>query len=422
MTAEARPEVLTIDRLGHLGDGIAATDRGQVFVPMTLPGERVEVRYEGADRNRARAIRILEDSPDRTAPICRHFGDCGGCVLQHMAGPAYLDWKRDQVRHALGHRGLDAEVDPTVPIGPGTRRRAVFAARREKGRIRFGYHARQSHRIVEISECPILVPEIAGALDGLARLAAPLVPPKGELRVAVTATLTGLDVAIDGPKLRPADLPASAAAAVQELDIARLSVAGETALQMAEPAVGLEGSALERIEVAVPPGAFLQAVAQAEATMARLVCEGVGKADRVADLYAGIGTFALRLARTARVLAVEGDQAALVTLALAARRARGLKPVTTLKRDLARMPVTAGELAGFRAAVFDPPRAGAAAQAAELAGSRLPRIVAVSCNPATLARDLRILVDGGYRIDRVTPVDQFLFSPHIEVVAQLSRG
>jgi 23S rRNA (uracil1939-C5)-methyltransferase len=407
---------VSISRLGHLGDGIAITEEGPLFVPLTLPGEKVEVRLDESHHGRGRMDKLLDASPARTAPICQHFGECGGCALQHMKPSAYSGWKREQLRASFAHRGLTVQVEPMIAIKTGTRRRAVFAARRESGQSRFGYHARHSHRIIEIGECPILTPQIAGTLKDLASLVSPIMPPKGEVRIAVTVTRSGLDVALEGPTLRAPALVPLAGPLVKKLGIARLSIAGETILRMADPVV-----LIDDVEVVLPPLAFLQAVEAAELAMARLVLQGVGKAKKVADLYAGIGTFALRLAREGRVLAVEGSQNALDALGDAGRRPPGRKPIDTLRRDLARMPMSAGELAGFDAVVFDPPRAGAAAQAAELARSRVPRLVAVSCNPATLARDLRILVDGGYRIDKVTPVDQFLYSPHIESVAQLSR-
>ncbi len=414
--SKPKPETVSIARLGHRGDGIAETEAGPLYVPLTLPGERVRVHREPGNPQRARLDQVLEASPARTAPICRHFGTCGGCALQHMRHKAYLDWKRDQLRIALAQRGLDVPVAPTIAVPPQSRRRAVFAGRRAGDKTLIGYHARTSHRIIEITECPILVPAITRALTGLRDLARPILPRKGDLRIAVTATPQGLDVAFEGPATRAPALVPLAAPLLERHGIARLSIAGETILQLADPTVEIDG-----VPVTLPPLAFLQASAASEAAMARLVLDGVGKAKRIADLYAGIGTFALRLARNARVTAVEGSAPAIAALGEAGRHGRGLKPIETLKRDLARMPLSAPELKAYDAVVFDPPRAGAAAQAAELARSDVPRVVAVSCNPATLARDLKLLVDGGYAVTQVTPVDQFVFSPHIEAVATLSR-
>jgi len=413
MTKDKRIETVTIERLGHRGDGIAETEDGPVYVAFTLPGERVEIERSG---DRGRLLRIFETSPARVAPRCKHFGSCGGCALQHMRQKSYLEWKRDQVTVPLSQRGLKARVSAAEPVPLGSRRRAVFAARRVGHGSVFGYHGRQSHHIFKIEECPILRPEISEKLKGLAELADRLTPRKNEIRIGVTVTDTGLDVAFEGPKQRPPALVPVAVPLIEKLGIARLSIAGDTVMQLAEPVVRIDDT-----EVEVPPLGFLQASAHAEAVMGRHVMTGIDSARTVADLYSGIGTFALRLARQARVLAVEGDGPALSALELAARRGSGLKQIDTLKRDLARMPMSAHELKDFDAVVFDPPRAGADAQAQEIARSGVEKVVAVSCNPGTLARDLKSLVDGGYRIDRVIPVDQFLFSPHIEAVALLSR-
>lgn len=405
---------LAITRLGHRGDGIADTPTGEVYVPFTLPGETVVVDREG---DRARLIEVRSASPVRAIPVCRHFGVCGGCALQHMAPRAYRAWKRDLVVTALAQRGLAPEVAPLIAIDPRSRRRAVLTARRQGKAVTVGYHARLSHRLIDVEGCPVLVPAIERVLPMLRRVIDPLVPAKGDLRVGITATRNGLDLALEGPARRGPALVARVIDDVRRMGVARLSIAGEPVLTLAEPAVEVDG-----IAVVPPPFAFLQAVEAAEIAMGRLVVDAVAGARLVADLYSGLGTFSLRLARSARVKAVEGDPDALAALAMAAAHASGLKPIETLRRDLARMPLSAGELKGFDAVVFDPPRAGAAAQAAEIARSQVPVVVAVSCSPATLARDLRILVDGGYRIDAVNPVDQFLYAPHIEVVARLSRA
>lgn len=407
-------ERLHIERLGHRGDGIAERRAGRVYVPFSLPGETVLAEIEG---DRARIVEMLGASPARARPVCRHFGVCGGCSVQHLRRPNYLAWKKDLVHQALAQRGLDVEVDAPLAVPPRSRRRAVFSARRVGRGVVLGYNERQTHRIVPVSECPVLLPQIEAALPVLSAWLAPLIPLKIPVRIAVTATATGLDIALDGPKPRPPAILAEVAARRPAgHDIARLSVAGEPVLSVAEPVVDVGG-----VDVALPPLSFLQAVALAETKMARLVGDWLSGASHVADLYSGIGTFALRLARHAPVLAVEGDAAALAALDAAARRAPGLKPVETLRRDLERQPLSDGELKRFEGLVFDPPRAGAREQAEQIARSPVARVAAVSCNPATLARDLRILVDGGYRLRRVVPVDQFLYSPHIEAVALLER-
>lgn len=405
-------ERLRIDRLGHRGDGIAETPEGPVYVPFTLPGEEVSVNRSG---ERAELVEVVAPGPARVEPVCAHFGACGGCTVQHLGRADQLSWKRDLVAGALRQRGLDISVEDPVTVPERSRRRAVFAARRVGREIVLGYRERHAHRIVPVAECPVVLPGIADALPHLREWLAPLVPRKQVLRVAVTATATGLDIALEGiPEPDPAVVAKLAGSRPAGLDVARLSVHGEPVLANAEPVIEIGGIAVD-----LPPASFLQAVEAAETAMADLVTAWLDGASAITDLYAGLGAFALRLARIAPVTAVESDRAALDALAMAARRASGLKAVETLRRDLDRQPLSARELARFSALVFDPPRAGAKAQAEEIARARVRRVAAVSCNPATLARDLRILVDGGYRLRRVVPVDQFIHSAHIEAVALL---
>ncbi len=409
MADEAGSEALTIARLGAQGDGVAETAEGPRFVPFALPGERV--RLHAAEQPEI----LPPASPQRRAPVCRHFGTCGGCVAQHMSEALYGDWKRGIVVEALRQRGLTPEVAPLVRIGPGSRRRAVLTAQRRGGRIVLGYHRRRSSELLDLAECPVLVPEIAGQLAGLRAVADALDAP--ELRLTVVATAGGLDIAVEGGGHRDGKAIAAVARIAAEHRIARIGVGGETLVERAKPVLAVGGVAL------VPPaGVFLQAVAEAERAMASLVTAAAGKARRVADLFAGIGTFTFPLARRARVLAADGDAKALAALTAAARGASGLKPIETKLRDLYREPLAAQELKQFDAVVLDPPRAGARAQCEALARSAVPAVIYVSCDPATLARDVRTLCDAGYRLEQVTPIDQFLYSAHVEVVAVLRRG
>jgi 23S rRNA (uracil1939-C5)-methyltransferase len=404
-------EVLHIERLGAQGDGIATVADGQVFVPFTLPGETVRALADG--KGRAELLEVVEPAADRVAPACRHFGTCGGCSLQHMATASYLEWKRGRVVEALRHEGIDAPVGQTLPCDAGTRRRAVFAAAR--GPL-LGFRKAMSHAIVDIGECPILLPAIERALPVLRELVAILARGKDPFRLTVTSTASGLDVAAgDCPALDEPTRRAASAFAIANA-FARLSVDGEVVVEPKKPAVMVED-----IAVHLPPAGFLQAVADAEEAMAGLAMGHLGRAKSVADLFSGSGAFSLRLARRHKVHAVEADAGALAALDRAVRSASGLKPVTIERRDLFRRPLLPRELAQFDGVLFDPPRAGAEAQARHIAASVVPQVVAVSCNPATLARDLRILVDGGYRVEAVTPVDQFLWSPHVEAVALLGK-
>ena len=405
-----------IGRLGAQGDGIAQGPEGPLFVPFALPGERVKVAAEPG-QSHGRLLAVVEKSPDRVDPICPHFGICGGCALQHLEEGAYLSWKRDQVVAALRSRGLDAEVEPVRSVPLSSRRRASFALARTPTGTVLGYHQRGSHDVIDIHACPVLVPELMASLTKLRSALGSLAPANGQARVGVTATETGLDIAVEGliPRLGK-DRLASLAAEIAASGVARLTLNGEVVLQQSRPTLSIAGA-----HIALPPGAFLQASREAEQTLADLVSEGVLGAKRIADLFAGLGTFTLALAKRAAVDAFEQDEDALAALAEAVRMTPKLKPVRTCARDLFRSPLKAKELALYDAVLFDPPRAGAKAQAAELAASTVARLVAVSCAPGTLARDLRILVDGGYRLTRMVPVDQFRFSPHIEVVAHLER-
>jgi 23S rRNA (uracil1939-C5)-methyltransferase len=403
----------TIDHLGAQGDGLAKTESGPVFVPHTLPGEVVTAARNG---NRAELIAVLEASPHRVAPPCRHFGTCGGCALQHLEASAYNEWKRDLVVHALRSRGIDASVEEIVRCRPGTRRRAVFAARMTERGLLLGYHAAMSHTVVPIEECPILLPALTGKLDDVRALAGLLDPRKQTLRLAVTATESGLDIDIGGVWRIDEKTRMAISRFAGEAGFARVSIGGEIVLEPRKPVISFGG-----VPVELPPGGFLQATAEAEAAMAGLVAEHLAGAKRIADLYAGSGTFALRLAPKADVHAVETDTAALDALDRAARHARGLRKISVERRDLDRRPLTAKELVRFDGLVFDPPRAGAEEQAKQIARADIRRIAAVSCNPVTLARDLAILIQGGYELLSVTPIDQFLWSPHIEAVALLGK-
>ncbi|WP_305984256.1 class I SAM-dependent RNA methyltransferase [Roseibium sp. MMSF_3544] len=404
---------IQITDLGHRGDGIAHTQEGAIYVKGALPGEVVHADIVDG---RAQNVTFKSMSPDRVSPVCKHFEVCGGCSVQHLSAQPYLAWKRELVSRALRDRGIEKTVNEALPATQGGRRRAVLTATRAGRHPLLGYHEKSSNRLVDIMECPVLDPAIANALPGLKSLAAEVLPKKGDLRMTVLNTTTGLDVALDkADKTYDRKIPVLSQKTV-ELDLARLSVNGEVLLEIRPPMLDMGG-----IGLVAAPGGFTQATLAAEEALSRLVLAGVGEARTVADLFSGVGTFALRLARHANVHAVEGDAAAVAAFDKALRKPQGLKKVTFERRDLFRRPLVREELEAFDAVVFDPPRAGAQAQVETLAGSTVRTIVAVSCNPATLARDLRLLIDGGYTLQSVTPVDQFLYSPHIEVVAVLVR-
>ena len=402
-----------IERLGGQGDGIARSESGPVYIRYALPGETVTAARQ---KDRADLIAVVKRSPQRVEPPCRHFGTCGGCALQHLDMDAYNAWKRAKVVDALKGAGIEAPVAPIVPCVPGTRRRVTFAGRRTAAGMLLGYHEALSHQIVDIAECPIARPEIVAKLDELRGLAAIFAAGPAPFRMTVMTTASGLDIACEETGRLPDAARLAAIDFVRRAGFARLSVGGETVVATRPPVV-MFGS----IAVEPPPGAFLQATVEAEDAMAALVTGHLAGAKRTADLFSGSGTFALRLASRAAVHAVESDAASLAALDRAARFAGGLRQVTTERRDLFRRPLLARELERFDGLVFDPPRAGAEDQSKQIARSAVLRVAAVSCNPVTLARDLAILIAGGYRVASVTPIDQFLWSGHVEAVALLEK-
>ncbi|RAK52433.1 class I SAM-dependent RNA methyltransferase [Phenylobacterium deserti] len=410
------PVELTIQAVGGEGDGVA---NGPVFVPFSLPGERVLASGSGERRD---FVEVLEASPQRVTPPCPHFFVCGGCALQHWEHPAYLDWKVERLRTTLARQHLEAEFVPAYAAGPETRRRVALHARKgSRDAARLGYKVRKSWDLVDISVCPISDPGIQAAIPAMKRLAAPLFEhPKSAPTLHVTLTDTGLDIDISGVEEKSGGLSADGRMQLAEqaaaADFARVTLNGEVAYMARQPQVRL-GQA----RVALPAGAFLQATPGAEAAMADFVLSQAAGASRIADLYCGVGTFTFRLAEIAPVYATDFAPAAIQALTSASATAPGLKGVAAEARDLVRRPVLAEELKKTDVAVFDPPRAGAAEQTAELARSAVSRVIGVSCNPATFARDARVLVDAGFRLERVMPVDQFLWSPHIELVGVFSR-
>lgn len=407
----------TIAAVGGQGDGIAEAGG---FVPLTLPGERVRAEMDGA---RGELAEVLDASPDRVAPPCQHFGTCGGCAVQHWAHAPYLDWKADLVRSALSRERISAEIAPTWGAQPGTRRRVALHARKGGGRggALIGFKARRSWDLVPIETCPISDPRLVAAFPALRALAAPFLEhPKSAPTLHVTLTRTGLDIDVTGVERKSGGLSADArmraAEAASAGDFARVTMAGEIIYQARQPIV-----TFGKATVGLPAGGFLQAVAAAEAEMARLACEAVAGAGQVADLFCGAGAFTFRLGETASVYAADSAAPAITALKAGIATAPGLKAITAEARDLDRRPVLSGELKRFDAVVFDPPRAGALEQSREIAKSAVSRVVAVSCNPATFARDAGVLIDAGFRLERVHPIDQFLWSPHVELVAVFSR-
>jgi 23S rRNA (uracil1939-C5)-methyltransferase len=415
---------LTVERIGARGDGVAMHGGRPVYLPFAAPGDRLRARL-GAPRQEGRLGTIVEivTPGARQTPSCAHFGACGGCALQHLADEAYRDMKEAKVRAALEQRGLDPNlVESLRRLPPGTRRRARIAlSRPRKGPVRAGFHARESHEIVDMRVCTVLHPALVALVPPLRELATQFLRP-GETGAAVMTRLeTGLDILLELPRLPDMAVLEALARFAHAQDLARLS--WRTGEQAPTPAAERRRPRVVFADVAVdvPADGFLQASAEADSVLTELVLASVGPASRVIDLYAGLGTFAIALARRASVHAVDAARSQIAALAAAAARAALAGRITTELRDLETRPIMADELRRYDAAVFDPPRAGAKAQARALADSGVPRVVAVSCNPATFGRDARALVEGGYRLVRIVPVDQFLWSAEVELVACFER-
>jgi 23S rRNA (uracil1939-C5)-methyltransferase len=393
---------------------VADTPGGAVYVPYTLPGETVTVEV-AAQPDRRQLLHIETASPDRVTPVSPYFGTCGGCALQHWALPKQQEWKRQRVIEALAAAGIEITVNPIIDAHGKGRRRIVLHARRQGGTLKVGFAAARSHDIVPIEHCPILAPSMAGSIAA-ARAITEAIDGTKPLDIQVTASDSGLDIDVRGSGALNSAATAALAKVAETHRLARVTRHGETVAQRAQPILTINGT-----KVALPPGVFLQATTEAEAILSSLVLEYAGKAKNIADLFCGIGPFALRIAKKARVTAVDSDHAAVNALKTAASKAQGLKPVTADARDLFRQPLMPIELNKFDAIVFDPPRQGAQAQAGELAASKVPNVIAVSCDVDSFARDAKILVDGGYVIDAVTPVDQFRYSAHVEIVARFRK-
>ena len=402
--------IVTIERLGHLGHGIAP---GPLYVPGTLPGEVVEGMPDG---DRLVDPKIVTPSTARVKPPCRHARSCGGCQLQHASDAFVAGWKQEVVQNALSGQGLTAAFLPLVTSPPNSRRRATLSARRTKSGVLIGFHARASDTIAEIPDCQLLHPGILAAIPGLQALVMAGGSRTTELSLQVTLTRGGPDVVVTGGKPLDSALRMDLARLVETHAFSRLTWDGETVALRDRPALSM-GQA----NVVPPPGAFLQATQEGEAALLAAVKHALGPQKRVVDLFSGVGTFTLPLAQETEVHAVEGDSAMTKSLDLAARNTSNLHRITLETRDLFRRPLEPDELLTFTGAVIDPPRAGAEAQSATLAQSKIPVIAAVSCNPVTFARDAKTLTTAGYRLDWVRVIDQFRWSTHIELVARFVR-
>jgi len=410
-------ERLTIDHVGHFGDGVAVTDGASVYVPYALGGEVVDVLPSPGHPDRRTLVHVATASPDRIAPFCPHFGTCGGCAIQHWQPETYRNWKRQLVIDTLAHAGIDCEVADLIDAhGTGRRRMTLHARQSQQDVLRVGFAAAGRHEIIAIDHCPILDPAMSGAIEAANEIAELLKPVSKPLDIQITAADNGLDVDVRGSGPLGTALLSSLSKLAEKHNLARLTRHGELVI-MRKPAVVRVGKA----QVTLPPGSFMQPTALGEETLATLAFERSKGAKHIADLFCGFGPFAFRLAEKFKVSAFDSDAGAITALQNAIKLTPGLKPIKAEARDLFRRPLMPQELRDYDAVVFDPPRQGAEAQSRQLAASKIGLVVSVSCNPATFARDARILIDGGFKIESVTPVDQFRHTPHVELVARFKR-
>ena len=412
---------LGIERLGAWGDGIAEHGGEPVFLPFTVPGDRARARL-GARRGGGREGRVVErlaSGGGRADPPCPHFGRCGGCALQHLDQAAYRAFKLGVLRSALERVAIDPDlVQPLRTVSPARRAwLGLLRPRDPRLPVQIGFHERFRHEIVDLTQCPVMEPALFGHIGQLRPLARDLVPPGATAKVVLTRTDSGIDMLLEAAERPGPRVLEALAAFAEKCDFARIvwrSPAEEFLVVERRPVrVVLAG-----VAVPYPPGAFLQANAAAETILVDETLAGIGPRRPVLDLFAGLGTFTFALAGAGAVHAVDGDERVITALACAAA---GRPGVTLERRDLARNPLPPEALAAYAAAVFDPPRAGALRQAEALAISALATVVTVSCNPATFARDAARLIAGGFCLERAVPVDQFVWTPHLEIAAVFRR-
>jgi 23S rRNA (uracil1939-C5)-methyltransferase len=406
---------LRVEALGAQGDGVAhRADGAPLYAAGAVPGDVLRLDDSGA-------VVGITPGPNRAEPPCPHFGSCGGCSLQHVAMPVYQEWLGSRIRMALLQHDLDCADIAAAHISPiQARRRAKLRAVKRGGTVEIGFNEERAHKLVNLSACTVMHPSLFAVLEPLRTFL------KGQLKenraagVQLTLSDTGVDCVLSDvpPPLSMAAQQAFAAFA-HAAGLARLSVEGPAGLEMLaeprQPVMRIGG-----VPVQLPPGGFIQATSDGEAALQAAVLDAVGGAKKVVDLFCGLGTFALPLSDGRQLWAVDGARAPVLALDAASRTA--MRRIKTDHRDLYRRPLMAAELKGWDAVVFDPPRAGAKEQCAQLAKSPVPKIVAVSCNPNTFARDARLLADGGYTLQRIWPVGQFLWSLHVELVALFVRG
>ncbi|MFC3050846.1 23S rRNA (uracil(1939)-C(5))-methyltransferase RlmD [Kordiimonas pumila] len=415
---------LEIISLGAQGDGVGTHGDVPVFVPHTVPGDRVKAVVRETRKNGIYTdlSEVISTGNNRRTPACTHFGTCGGCQLQYVADDYYRSWLVERAQTALAHHGFDsALIQPAHISPPASRRRVALKALKTISGVVLGFNEQKSHQIVDLKECPVSHPDLTKLFAPLRTILGAVLPQRMQAEVHLTLTASGVDMLVEAAINLSLEARESLVGFANDHDLASLHFRDEGFLDpvaiRCEPVMDFAG-----VKVSLTPASFIQATAEGEATLVAEVLAATEEHKRVADLFAGMGTFTFPLARRHQVLAVEGAKAPLDALKAAADFATGLKQIIPLHRDLFRRPMTAKELTAFDAVVFDPPRAGAKEQVAEIALSDVKTVVGVSCNPNTFGRDARMLADGGYTLTRVVPVDQFLWSPHLELVGVFRKA
>ncbi len=412
-----------IDHIGARGDGVAQGPDGPIYIPCAAAGDDVEIRLQG---KQGRIKHIHGPSPDRIPPICRHFGRCGGCSLQHVSAEYYRRWKQQLVRTALNHRGFEdvTVLEPRISPGASRRRVRLAAAGRGGGIAVVGFSERASHNIIDITECPVSSPEIMAFIEPLRKFLGQQLTRRQKMNIQINLAENGLDIILEGRGEPDLDLRMDMAAFAEDQDIARICWQDmklkkpyhEILCERRKPYVVFAGR-----QVYLPPGSFLQATRAGEEALINFVQTSLVDADRLVDIFAGCGTFTVAMIGDHGVHAVEGDGEMVAALQKSSRQMGKIRALTTEVRNLFLRPLLPRELNGFDGLIIDPPRAGAQAQIQEIVKSDIEKLVMISCNPASFARDARLLVDGGFIMGDILPIDQFLYSPHLEIAVRFNR-
>ena len=410
---------VTIEEIGGRGDGLADVNGKTIYIPYSAPGDVIDVKINGS---KGRLRHIHKQSEKRCDAVCAHYTKCGGCSLQHIKTDYYREWKEGLIRTALENQGLrDVNIAPMIMSPLGSRRRTTFhAIGRADGQIVFGYAEKGSHNLIDIAECPILMPDIAALIMPIKKLLTGLLKKKEKMSAAITMGENGIDLILRGKGDIDLSLRMDLAEFAEKNDLARISWFDtsnknsryELLAERRKPFVKFEGN-----KVFFPEGSFLQATKQGQVSLIRAMLDGIEGAKRIVDLFSGCGTFSIAAAKYANVHAVENNEEMLTALKLSANQMTDIKQVTTELRDLFLRPLLPHELNEYDVAIIDPPRSGAKHQMTEILKSDIKKLVMISCNPLTFARDVQSLIDAGFQMGAVTPIDQFLYSPHLEIIS-----